>query len=371
MQMHSFCKARVTSLFKCSLVQWNWFSDVTGCTWLTCICLHWRQSTNFTAPGCIQNADFTGNVQTETSSLLATFLLRVHQFFLFWERKEVIRRREWKRKRERRLRAANLKSLFEILLDSVNQAVPNHLTDESQTRLPDTPPDHPQDYKVPLGSSPTKSRRKRSSEREEMFSYFLGKSKFYCRFSYWKPTGESTVKLGEYAYTGYCADLVVTFDFPMTNTACWKTHTFFSVCYMYRGRVQIRIVHVFFFQRSTKTLVQNSLLSKYSFTFWTFMGAIWTQVRRWNFSSLLFLGVSASCSERLWFSFTFFFQKKKGNHLATFSFGFGLPLSCRDAEKSNFARRKAVDYHCYWKGEKQASVAQRLSLAKTTVGTIG
>ena len=33
-----------------SLVQWNWFSDVTGCTWVTCI--QWRQRTNFTAPGC-------------------------------------------------------------------------------------------------------------------------------------------------------------------------------------------------------------------------------------------------------------------------------------------------------------------------------
>ena len=32
-----------------SLVQWNWFSDVTGCTWVTCI--QWRQRTNFTAPG--------------------------------------------------------------------------------------------------------------------------------------------------------------------------------------------------------------------------------------------------------------------------------------------------------------------------------
>ena len=34
-----------------SLVQWNWFSVVTGCTWVTCI--QWRQRTNFTAPGCI------------------------------------------------------------------------------------------------------------------------------------------------------------------------------------------------------------------------------------------------------------------------------------------------------------------------------
>ena len=31
---------------------------------------------------------------------------------------------------------------FEILSD-LNQAVPNHLADESQTRWPDTPPDHP------------------------------------------------------------------------------------------------------------------------------------------------------------------------------------------------------------------------------------
>ena len=34
-----------------SLVQWNWFSDITECTWVTCI--HWRQRTNFTAPGCM------------------------------------------------------------------------------------------------------------------------------------------------------------------------------------------------------------------------------------------------------------------------------------------------------------------------------
>ena len=33
-----------------SLVQWNWFSGVTGCTWNSCI--QWRQRTNFTAPGC-------------------------------------------------------------------------------------------------------------------------------------------------------------------------------------------------------------------------------------------------------------------------------------------------------------------------------
>ena len=33
-----------------SLVQWNWFSDVTGRTWGTYT--QWRQRTNFTAPGC-------------------------------------------------------------------------------------------------------------------------------------------------------------------------------------------------------------------------------------------------------------------------------------------------------------------------------
>ena len=33
-----------------SLVLWNWFSDVTGCTWITCI--QWGQRTDFTAPGC-------------------------------------------------------------------------------------------------------------------------------------------------------------------------------------------------------------------------------------------------------------------------------------------------------------------------------
>ena len=33
-----------------SLVQWNCFSTVIGCTWVTCF--HWRQRSNFTAPGC-------------------------------------------------------------------------------------------------------------------------------------------------------------------------------------------------------------------------------------------------------------------------------------------------------------------------------
>ena len=32
-----------------SLMQWNWFSGVTGCTWISCI--QWRQSTNLTASG--------------------------------------------------------------------------------------------------------------------------------------------------------------------------------------------------------------------------------------------------------------------------------------------------------------------------------
>ena len=36
-----------------SLVQWNWFSHVTGCTWISYI--QWRQIANFTAPGCINH----------------------------------------------------------------------------------------------------------------------------------------------------------------------------------------------------------------------------------------------------------------------------------------------------------------------------
>ena len=42
--------------FHC-LVQWNWFSDVTGhgCTWVTCI--QWYHRNNFTAPGCMVNFD--------------------------------------------------------------------------------------------------------------------------------------------------------------------------------------------------------------------------------------------------------------------------------------------------------------------------
>ena len=50
-----YCKSRKFHMhafyFVYSLVQWNWFSDVTGCTWVTCI--QWRQRTNFTAPSCI------------------------------------------------------------------------------------------------------------------------------------------------------------------------------------------------------------------------------------------------------------------------------------------------------------------------------
>ena len=35
------------------------------------------------------------------------------------------------------------KVFFFVVLSDLNQAVPNHLADESQTRQPDTPPDHP------------------------------------------------------------------------------------------------------------------------------------------------------------------------------------------------------------------------------------
>ena len=41
-----------------SLVQWNWFSDVTWCTRDTCI--QWRQRTNFTALGCTHVYDHCG-----------------------------------------------------------------------------------------------------------------------------------------------------------------------------------------------------------------------------------------------------------------------------------------------------------------------
>ena len=37
--------------YKYSLVQWNWFSDVTGCMKFRCI--QCRQRTNFTAQGCM------------------------------------------------------------------------------------------------------------------------------------------------------------------------------------------------------------------------------------------------------------------------------------------------------------------------------
>ena len=38
--------------FSYSLVQWNWFSGVTACTWTSCV--QWRQTANFIAPGCMR-----------------------------------------------------------------------------------------------------------------------------------------------------------------------------------------------------------------------------------------------------------------------------------------------------------------------------
>ena len=42
-----------------SLVQWNWFSDITGCTWISWV--RWCQRTNFTAPGCMQKCTHIRN----------------------------------------------------------------------------------------------------------------------------------------------------------------------------------------------------------------------------------------------------------------------------------------------------------------------
>ena len=52
-----------------SLVQWNWFSDVTGCTWISCI--QWRQRTHFTAPGCASNT-WHHNIVTLSHFVLCT-----------------------------------------------------------------------------------------------------------------------------------------------------------------------------------------------------------------------------------------------------------------------------------------------------------
>ena len=60
----TLCKSRMYSL-----VQRNWLSDVTGCTWVTCI--QWRQRTNFTAPGCIM--------------CLPVIVLSFHFFFFIWQ----------------------------------------------------------------------------------------------------------------------------------------------------------------------------------------------------------------------------------------------------------------------------------------------
>ena len=56
-----------------SLVQWNWFSGVTGSTWITCI--QWGQRANFTAPGCGHKE--TGSKPDRTS-------LRTFQSKLWW-----------------------------------------------------------------------------------------------------------------------------------------------------------------------------------------------------------------------------------------------------------------------------------------------
>ena len=69
---HTWCRVchssgTFLSLWKCtcwtySLVQWNWFSGITGCTWNSCI--QWRQRTNFTALGCRRGVE---NVQYATT----------------------------------------------------------------------------------------------------------------------------------------------------------------------------------------------------------------------------------------------------------------------------------------------------------------
>ena len=64
--------------------------------------------------------------------LWSTSTLQGH--FLYWERKEVRRRREWKRKRYRKALAGRQPEKYFLILSDLNQAVPNHLADESQTR---------------------------------------------------------------------------------------------------------------------------------------------------------------------------------------------------------------------------------------------
>ena len=54
--------------------------------------------------------------------------------FLYGEREKDEEENERGRDSERQLRAANPKSLFFEILSDLNQAVPNHLADESQTR---------------------------------------------------------------------------------------------------------------------------------------------------------------------------------------------------------------------------------------------
>ena len=56
-----------------------------------------------------------------------------------------------------------LSCFFEILSD-LNQAVPNHLADENQTRQPDTPPDHPQKSMADDAPSPALPRSSTGSK---------------------------------------------------------------------------------------------------------------------------------------------------------------------------------------------------------------
>ena len=70
--------------------------------------------------------------------------MSVEKSEFFWERKGV--KWEWNEKgrhRDRRAQASKKPNKMLKILSDLNQALPNHLTDESRMREPDTPPDHP------------------------------------------------------------------------------------------------------------------------------------------------------------------------------------------------------------------------------------
>ena len=116
-------------------------------------------------------------------------------WFLFWERKEV-RLKTKKRLKEEEIEKSQPETFFFLyILSDLNQAVPNHLAVESQTRLPDAQLDHLHDSlfdsclrsdSVPLCSSPTKFQKEKATFTASKTSW-KPTAKIICRITsrYW------------------------------------------------------------------------------------------------------------------------------------------------------------------------------------------